>query len=178
MVNRQTLAGIWDQLRQKHGIALRLVESLPEDKLQAQVIPNMRSAAELVVHLYGTIVRDIPESVIKGKMEGDDEAEEKRVASTLTTRRAMLDYMERCWSAGDRAAAAVTDAQLAAMVPTPWGMSFPGWAMFAITQDEFMHHRGQLYAYARVMGASPPMMWDFKNNAEPYQPKQSTGAAS
>jgi len=62
------------------------------------------------------------------------------------------------------------DAQLNAMVKTPWNWTFPGWVGFDIMNDEFLHHRGQLYAYARVCGIAPPFIWGFAENAPEFRP--------
>ena len=39
-------------------------------------------------------------------------------------------------------------------------------------RDEYLHHRGQLYAFLRQFGIEPPMNWDFEGSAPAYQPKQ------
>jgi len=36
--------------------------------------------------------------------------------------------------------------------------------------DEFLHHRGQLYAFARACGVEPPFMWGFADNAPEFRP--------
>jgi uncharacterized damage-inducible protein DinB len=36
--------------------------------------------------------------------------------------------------------------------------------------DEFMHHRGQLYVYARLFGVVPPAMWSYGENAAEFRP--------
>jgi len=56
MLNQRALNGMWDLMRQKHGITLRLIESLPEDKLHAHPIPGMRTPAELIVHMYNVLI--------------------------------------------------------------------------------------------------------------------------
>jgi uncharacterized damage-inducible protein DinB len=43
--------------------------------------------------------------------------------------------------------------------------------MFVLMNEEFLHHRGQLYAYARALGVEPPMVWDFANNEPAFQPR-------
>src|SRR5690606_12767386 len=58
-VNRTTFDTMWDQIRQKYGVYLRLIEALPEAQLQMRPIPGMRSPAELVAHLSSGIVRAI-----------------------------------------------------------------------------------------------------------------------
>src|SRR6516162_8758724 len=63
----------WDHLRQMVGIANRLIEMLPEDKLDSHPIPNMRTPKELVVHAYGMGLRRMTEGIIAGEFEDLDE---------------------------------------------------------------------------------------------------------
>ena len=169
-MNKQTLTGMWDLMRQRHGIALRAIAALPEDKLDSHPIPNMRTPKELVVHTYDMCIKTLAESVVRGEVI-DTEAEEKAIAAKLRTKADLLRFANECWTAADKAVATVTDAQLAAEVKTPWGKNFPGAMIFGITHDEFLHHRGQLYAYLRALGVEPPMVWDFANNEPAYQPQ-------
>ena len=72
-------------------------------------------------------------------------------------------------AAGDASIKSVTDAQLQATVQTPWGgMTMPGWMCASVINDEYFHHRGQLYCYLRQLGVEPPMVWDFTHNAPEY----------
>ena len=66
----------------------------------------------------------------------------------------------RCPELCGRGASSLTSRLPAAVrknstVSTPWGDSFPGVVMFGFLYDEFLHHRGQLYAYARTFGIEP-----------------------
>ena len=169
-MNRQTLLQMWDLARQRHGIALRLIAGLPADRLDSHPIPDMRTPKELVVHLYDAVIRGIAEGVLRGEI-ADDEKNEKSIASGLKSRDELLKFARDSWAAADKAVNSITDAQLAADVKTPWGMSMPGGMLFGVTHDEFLHHRGQLYAYSRALGVAPPMIWDFANNEPAYQPK-------
>lgn len=63
-------------------------------------------------------------------------------------------------------------------MPTPWNMTFPGHVGFNILNDEFVHHRGQLYAYARVCGVAPPYMWSFGENAAEYRAERDRSEAT
>ena len=42
--------------------------------------------------------------------------------------------------------------------------------------DEFMHHRGQLYAMARACGVAPPFLWSYGENAPEFQPREAAAA--
>jgi hypothetical protein len=77
----------------------------------------------------------------------------------------MPGFGRECWDVANAAVVRAGDARLQAIVPTPWGMSFPGWVGFGILSDEFLHHRGRLYAYARVFGVQPLFIWSFGENA-------------
>lgn len=167
-MDKQTLDQAWDQIRQKYGIYLRLVEAIPEDRYQSHPVPGMRTAAELVVHISGSIIRDVAQGVAKGKITAD-ESSEANVAAGLGTKAAVIACAKKCWGLANAAVATIGNAQLNAMVPTPWNMTFPGWVGFNILNDEFLHDRGQLYTYARLCGAEPPFMWGFAENAPEFR---------
>ena len=167
-MNQQTHLALWDQMRMRHGITLRVIEQIPADKLASHPIAGMRTPIELVVHMYAG-VKLFAESVLAGHVAKYDE---KAAAAAITTKTQLLAYVNDAWAAGDRAARAVSEAQLVGTVSTPWGDPFPGFAMFGIVNDEFLHHRGQLYAFVRAMGIEPVMLWDLEHNAPEFRPSQ------
>jgi uncharacterized damage-inducible protein DinB len=165
MMDARTCLAMWDLLRQRHGIGLRTVALIPETQLDSHPIRDMRTPAELVTHTY-TLFKELPEGVLRGEIRDYGEGHVK-----VATVAELVRFCETCYAAGEAATRQVTDAQLAAQVKTPWGMSFPGWMCYGILNDEYLHHRGQLYTYVRQLGAAPPMMWDFAGNAAAYQPR-------
>jgi uncharacterized damage-inducible protein DinB len=167
-LNKKTLDSIWDQMRQKYGVYLRLLEAIPDDKYQAHPISGMRSPAELVVHTSGGIVKNIAKGVATGTIERDDAPAE--ISATIKSGADAVAYAERCWKEASAAVDKIGDAQLGAIVSTPWNMSFPGWVGINILTDEFVHHRGQLYVYARACGGEPPFIWGFADNAPEFAP--------
>lgn len=168
MMNRQSFAAMWDQIRQAHGIALRLVQAIPAGQIESRPIANMRSPKELVVHMYGMMIRNVPEGIASGEIRPFDE---KTAAASIRTNADLEKFVRDCWAAGDRSAQGITDANLQAIVRTPWGMEFPGFAAAGVIMHEFFHHRGQLYTFLRALGQDVPMMWDFGHNEPAYQPK-------
>jgi len=172
MMNKQTLAMIWDHLRQMNGITLRLIDNLPADKLDARPIPNMRTPKELVVHLYCNY-RCIAEGLVSGEIK---EYPEKAYADAIKNKADLSRFATDSWNAANKAIELATDSQLAAMVKTPWGMSMPGHVCVQVIRDESTHHRGQLFTYVRALGGDVPMMWDFEHNAPEFQPKAHAGA--
>ena len=175
-MDRQTLGQMWDQMRQKYGVYLRALEAIPEERFQTHPVAGMRTPAELVAHISGTVIRDFAQGIARGAITAD-EGGEANVAAGLGTKAAVLAFARRCWDQADAAVATVGDRQLAATVTTPWQMSFPGWVGFEMMNDEFLHHRGQLYVYARACGAAPPFMWGFGDNAPEFQPRTADAGA-
>jgi uncharacterized damage-inducible protein DinB len=168
-MNKQALAMQWDHLRQQYGIYLRLIESIPEASLHTHPVPGIRTPAEMVVHVSGTVIRDIARGVAKGRIETDESADGAK-ATSLGSKAALLDFARTCWHEADAAVRTIDDAHLNAMVPTPWNRSFPGWVAFAILSEEFVHHRGQLSVFARLCGGQPPFIYDFAGNPAGFQP--------
>ena len=169
-MNKQTLERRWDLFRQQYGIYLRLLESLPEDALQDHVVPGMRTPAQLIAHTSGSIVREFARGVASGEIRHSED--ESATAAGLSSRAEALAYARRCWDDANAAMSGVGDAELAATVKTPWNMTFPGTAVVNMMSDEFLHHRGQLYVYARAAGAEPPFLWSFDKNASEFAPKR------
>jgi uncharacterized damage-inducible protein DinB len=167
-MNKQGHLMMWDQMRMRHGITLRVIDQIPADKLASHPIAGMRTPVELLVHMYASMVA-FTDSVLKGSVAPYDE---KDTVASIKTREQLVAFVTKSWVAADKDAHAVTDAQLGSMVKTPWGDSFPGFAMYGIIADEYLHHRGQLYAYIRTYGIEPVMVWDFEHNAAEFQPRE------
>jgi uncharacterized damage-inducible protein DinB len=168
-VNKRTLDAVWDQVRQKYGVYLRLLEAIPDDQYQAHPIRGMRTPAEMVAHTSSGIVRSIAQGVVKGEIK-PNAAIETADAQSLKTSADAIAYARRCWKEADKAVASIGDDQLAAMV-NAWGMALPGSACITILTDELVHHRGQLYVFARACGGNPPFLWSFGENAPEFAPR-------
>lgn len=167
-MNKESLDQLWDQFRQRYGIYLRLLEAFPEDRIHSRPVEGMRSPAQIAVHTSGSIVRDIAQGILKGSITAN-EASEDAVADGLRTKEELLAFARDCWEEANEAVSGMGDAELEAMVPTPWNMTFPGWVGFNIMGDEFLHHRGQLSVFARACGAEPPFIWGFDQNAPEFR---------
>ncbi len=166
-MNRQVHLALWDQQRLRHGITLRLLEQIPDDQLTRHPIAGMRTPVELVVHMYATV-----ESMADGVHSGTAQSvDEKPIVDGIKTKAQLRQFVTKAWAQGDKQALSATEPQLGSPVKTPWGDTFPGHAMFGIIADEYLHHRGQLYAFVRTYGTEPVMVWDFEHNAAEYQPR-------
>ena len=166
-MHKDTISGMWDSLRQIHGITLRVIQAIPKDKIDAHPVAKMRTPKELVAHMYTTMC-DVAQGVGKGQIISDEGADS---GAAIKTHDDLVRYAQECWKAADRSIASLSEAQLSAAVKTPWGSDFPGFVCIHIIYDEHLHHRGQLFTYLRALGGEPPMMWDFENNAPEYRPR-------
>ena len=174
-MNKATLTSFWDHFRTVQGITVRCVEAIPKDKIDARPCKDMRTPKELVTHMYA-MMRYVTDGTAKGRITYDDTMDPPELAK-IKSHDDLVRYARESWQAADRTVQSLTDAQLAAIVPTAWGgMSFPGWVCVSIIYDEHLHHRGQLYAFLRQLGVEPPFLWDFENNAPEYRPKQAQQA--
>jgi len=169
-MNKQWLDGMWDHMRQKYGIYMRVLEAIPEGRFHAHPVPGMRTPTRMVVHTSGSIVRDIAEGVASGKITAD-EAGEDALAAGLESKADVLDFALACWDRADAAIRESDDGELGAGVENPWGIPLTGTFAMVILNDEFLHHRGQLFAYVRACGAEPPFMWGFEDNAPEFRPR-------
>jgi uncharacterized damage-inducible protein DinB len=165
-MNKSALNAIWNMTRQKYGIYLRVLEALPEDKIHEHVVPNMRTPAEIVAHTSGGIVREIAKGVASGEIK--NAPSDSDLAAEMKTKDDMLAFARECWEEADAAVASIGDNELSRIVKTPWGIEFPGGVGIHTLNDEFMHHRGQLYVYARACGVEPPFLWSFDKNPEGF----------
>lgn len=168
-MNKSALNSIWNQLRQKYGVYLRVLEALPDDKIHEHVIPGMRTPAELVAHTSGGIVQAFAEGVASGEIRDAQPGADG--AGKVESKDDLLAYARRCWEAADAAVSEVGDDELSRMVKTPWNFEFPGGTAIQTLNDEFVHHRGQLYAYVRTCGEEPPFLWSYGENPEGFRPR-------
>jgi len=173
MHDRKTFLGWWEHFRQMNGITMRIIASIPGEKFDTHPIPNMRTPKELLVHMYGVVVRDIPAGISTGEIKNFDE---KPAVDSLKSKDDVIRFCTECWTAGDKAAKAITDANLLGLVKTPWDMDMPGVVAAGIVNDEYLHHRGQLYAYTRALGIEPPAVWDFEHNDAAFAPQATAKA--
>lgn len=167
-MTKQSLDEQWDQLRQKYSSYLRLLEAIPADRYHTRLVPGMGTPAELVVQMSAAIVRDIAQGVAKGEIRIDDSTE-ARIVADLGTKMAIIAYARKCWVLANDAVSKIGNAELSATIHTHWNMEITGWLGFNILNDEFLHHYGQLYTYARLCGAEPPFLWGFAESALQYR---------
>jgi uncharacterized damage-inducible protein DinB len=168
-MNKQWLDGMWDFMRQKYGMYLRVLDAIPAERFHDHPIPGMRTPAQMVAHTSGSIVRDIAEGIASGEIR-PGEADEDEVARGFESKEDVLAFARDSWRRADEAIGSVGDEELSGPVKNAWGIPLTGTFAMVVLNDEFLHHRGQLYAFLRVCGGEPPFMWGFEDNPEGFKP--------
>ncbi len=168
-MNKQALLGQYEYFKMVHGVTLKLIGTFSDADLDFRPKPGMRSARELIVHIYG-MLRTFSEGMKQGKLVADIEnhaipetAEGKKEVESLKTVKELQAYARNCFQTVNETLASMTDEQLAKPLESPFG-TFPTWQYFAFGYDEHWHHRGQLYTYARLLDKEPPMLYDYENS--------------
>ena len=167
-MNKQMMQGFWNSFRLHAGVSLRAVAMIPEDKLNQKPISGMRTPKELAVHTFA-VLRGMPQGVFKGELRGEDMVEPAEEIKTVDD---LVKWCRESWEIADKDFGKLSDEQLAAVIPTPFGQPFPGWMLLTIGYDEHIHHRGQLYAFLRAMAVEPPFLWSFEESEAEFRPQE------
>ncbi|MGB8543156.1 MAG: DinB family protein [Candidatus Acidiferrales bacterium] len=141
-------------LRKEYPTTLRVLQAVPVDKGDYRPAPNSRSALELVWHLSSADIWFL-DGFLAGKFEMEDDtmpADFSNAADIAATYEesmpAKLDKIEK-------------------LSPEFWAAPLPFFGIYnlpAVMYLQFMlnhsiHHRGQLTAYLRPMGAKVPNVY-------------------
>lgn len=151
-MNKQTLERQWKYFHMVLSVSRRLVEQIPDDKLDFRPAPEVRSASELVVHAF-TYLTESVETVTAGKQIDRSEPH-------FDNKSDLLEWIDQQTTGAFAGFEKLTDAQLAAKI-VAWGEPFHGWQLLDFAYQEHLHHRGQLTVYLRLMGIAPIFIYDF-----------------
>jgi uncharacterized damage-inducible protein DinB len=149
-----------------HGVTLRAIGTFSDEELEFRPQAAMRSARELIFHIY-TQEKVLAEAAKLGRLtmeaatasnpETEAVAQELKALATVSGARA---YAEACHRAAENTLRGLSEEDLIRSVESPFG-TYPAWRYFDFAYDEHWHHRGQLYAYLRLLGKEPPMLYDY-----------------
>jgi uncharacterized damage-inducible protein DinB len=159
---------LWEEQRLVVGISMRVMQAIPQDKMDSHPVPGMRTPKEIIAHMACTL-RACATGTAKGEIESYEAMEKDLVAKPYDE---FMKAVAESWKVADTAVRGMTEAQANSMVKNPWTTDFPAPVCIQIIFDEHLHHRGQLYTYLRVLGVEPPFMWDFENSSPEHQPRQ------
>ena len=149
-----------------HRVTLRAIAALGDKDLEFRPQPTMRTPKELIFHIY-TQEKILAEAAKQGQFTANAAArsnpEDAAVAVEIRALSNVSDvqaYAEACHQVAENIFGAMSEEELSRPVESPFG-TYPAWRYFDFGYDEHWHHRGQLYAYLRLLGKEPPMLYGY-----------------
>src|SRR5437763_13813929 len=104
-MNKVVLEGLWEHFRTVNGITLRAIQAIPSDKIDARPCKDMRTAKELVAHMYNTM-RSMTDGVQKGEITMTD-ADDAKIVAGIHSRDELYRFALDSWNFADRLARAL-----------------------------------------------------------------------
>jgi uncharacterized damage-inducible protein DinB len=166
-MNKQGLLARRDYFNMVHGVTIRAIAALGDADLDFRPHAGMRTPRELIFHIYGQ-EKLLAEAARGGQftmeMANGSNPEDPANAAALAALATVSDavaYANAQHEAAENIYRALSDEQVARPIESPFG-TYPAWQYFLFAYDEHWHHRGQLYAYLRLLGKEPPMLYDYQ----------------
>jgi uncharacterized damage-inducible protein DinB len=157
-MQKQQIAQMYGYLNMVHHTTLNVINAFPEDKLDWLPKPNMRSARELIEHIYAQGVAKA-KAVSTGKMSLEDLLAENTAPKSGDAQQ-LAKWADDRFAETQKFVAAVTQEQCDAPVEAFFG-TMPGGVILSITYDEWWHHRGQLTIYLRLLEIEVPDIYAY-----------------
>lgn len=137
-----------------HAKVMALANAIPADKYSWRPTAGVRSVSEVFMHIASEWSFYTPRSV-GGKEPADFGPPKEKLAALekITSKHDVIGELNKAWTYG-RAQIASVDASRLTGKYKPWGIPLDQ-ATLAMTGD-LHEHLGQLIAYARSIGVTPP----------------------
>ena len=158
-MTKHELSVVFNRLAMSHKVTRKVLQAIPEDKLDFRATPEMRTVRELVLHMYGSPVGMV-EAIPRGELTMADyqAGEDIKHAPDKET---MIAYCDACMAQVLKIGEEISEEKLNSIIKCFYG-DFPIYEHLGFIYDEHWHHRGQLYVYLRLMGVQPPFLYDFE----------------
>ncbi|MGA9174092.1 MAG: DinB family protein [Thermoactinomyces sp.] len=146
MANLETFLHSW----LRHRLVLvDLVDAFPEDQLDFKPYDQAMPVKELVMHIIFSANLFV-ETVKSGELVRPDESSKPQVNSMADLRRLVREWTEKTKAT----IAGLSQEALARKVDVSkiLGTSLTGEVILNLMRDHEIHHKGQLYVYARLAG--------------------------
>ncbi len=147
-------------LKNETKITKRVIEAVPADKADHRPDPVSKTAMELVRHIAAADVRFV-ETVINGQF-----STAPVLPDGLKTPGEIAAWYEKSYAANLEALSKVSGEQLAKIVDFRGMFQWPAVSFLMFGLHHTIHHRGQLSAYLRSMGAKVPSIYGESYDAE------------
>jgi uncharacterized damage-inducible protein DinB len=165
-MTKQELLGRRDYFSMVHGVTMRAIASFTDEQLGWRPAPGMRSARELIFHIYtqekvlATAARDRSFTSEAANAANPEDSANAAAVDALRTVRDAQTYADACHRTADEIFRAIPEADIRRPFDSPFGPQPPS-QFFLFAYDEHWHHRGQLYTYLRLLGKQPPDLYGY-----------------
>lgn len=150
---QQEFAG---SMNYSQGQIVKLIEAIPQDKFSWRPAEGVRSVSEVLLHIAASTY-NLSSALGTPLPEGLDT---KTMETSTTNKDEILKRINEAYAFATAAVADVKDEQMTDMVTLPFG-SFTKRSLIMIVATHSYEHKGQLIAYTRVNGITPP--WSGSN---------------
>lgn len=130
---------------------VKLIDVFPQDKMTWRPSEGVRSVSETILHIVGSTYM-LSSALGTPLPEGLDP---QGIEKVTTDKAEILKYVNEAYAFASEAVASVSDEQMNDTVELPFG-TFSKRALIMIIATHSYEHKGQLIAYARVNGITPP----------------------
>ena len=134
------------------GQVMQLAQAIPADKYSYTPQPGVRSIAEVCAHIISA--NYFFASKLGGKIPADVKME--TIEKDLKTKDAIATQLKQSYELMIGAIKSTNDAALGTKVEFPFPGEFTGMTAVLISLGHSNEHLGQLIAYARMNGITPP----------------------
>lgn len=144
---------LFPAIEEESKATAKVLASIPEDKSDYRPDEKSRSARDLAWHIISSELHFL-DSINQGvQVGGEDPPQENRTIAE------MIDYYQQAFAAGAEKLKALSVEQLARPVRMYEMFDYPAVHYLTFLQSHTIHHRGQLCAYLRPMGAKVPAIY-------------------
>ncbi|MEO9804383.1 MAG: DinB family protein [Reichenbachiella sp.] len=138
------------------GQIVKLIGAIPQEKFTWRPGDSVRSVSEVILHIAGSTY-GLASSLGKALPDG---LNPQTLEKSTTNKDEILKYVNDAYAFATAAVADVKDEQMNDMVELPFG-TFTKRSLIMIIATHSYEHKGQLIAYTRVNGITPP--WSGSN---------------
>lgn len=135
---------------------VKLIGAIPQDKYTWRPADDVRSISEVILHIAASTY-NLSSALGTPLPEGLDT---KNLEKSTTNKDEILKAINDAYAFSTAAVASVQDDQMNDMVTLPFG-TFTKRSLIMIIATHSYEHKGQLIAYTRVNGITPP--WSGSN---------------
>ena len=160
-----------DGIAQEVETTKRVIAAVPDDKCEYRPDPNARTARDLSWHIANSDIQFL-DGIADQKftMDTPESADKPKTSAEI------VDWYDKNFKRASARVRAMTPEQLVTPIDFYGVFNLPAAFYLGFLNNHSIHHRGQLAAYLRPMGAKVPVIYGGSYD-EPFQPPAEETAA-